>query len=108
MLNEQFYTAASGSTIIILREAFLTTLQDGIHELTVLYTDGQVSTKFQVSGGNFSDGNGKLRISLWFFLLPPVIAVLFILFAAAFIIRKRAEARIYKEEYEEYDEDEEE
>ena len=108
LLNEQFYTAASGSTIIILSEAFLTTLQDGIHELTVLYTDGQVSTKFQVSGGSFSDGGGKLRINLWFFLLPPVIAVLFILFAAAFIIRKRAEARIYKEEYEEYDEDEEE
>ncbi len=108
LLDERFYTAASGSTIITLNEAFLNTLQDGIYELTVVYTDGQVSTKFQVSGGSLSEGNGKIHINLWVFLLPPVIAILVVLFAAAFIIRKRAEARIYKEEYEEYDEDEEE
>lgn len=111
LLDRQFYTATSGSTVILLSKAYLNTLQDGIYELTVLYTDGQVTTQFQVKGGNYPDGSGHFRINPWFFLLPLALTILVVLFGAVFIIRKRAEARVYQEEYEEYyeeDEDDEE
>lgn len=107
LLDRQYYTATSGSTVILLSEAFLNTLQDGIYELTAIYTDGQVSTQFQVQGGNYPDGSKQLRINPWFFLLPLALAILIVLFGAVFIVRKRAESRIYKEQYEEYDEDDE-
>ena len=107
LLDRQFYTATSGSTVILLSKAYLNTLQDGIYELTVLYTDGQVTTQFQVKGGNYPDGSGHFRINPWFFLLPLALTILVVLFGAVFIIRKRAEARVYKEEYEEYYEDDE-
>ena len=107
LLNERLYTAASGSTIITLQESFLNSLQDGIYELTVLYTDGQVSTKFQVSGSEHSEGNKTLKISPWVWLLPPLAGVIAALFFAVFIVKKRAESRVHKEEYEEYYEDEE-
>lgn len=105
LLEERMYTAASGSTIITLQESFLNALADGIYELTVIYTDGQVSTKFQISGGSVSEGNGGFRINAWFFLLPPMIGILAGLFFAAFIVKKRAENRVHKEMFEEYDED---
>lgn len=105
MLHERMYTAASGSTIITLQESFLNTLADGIYELTVLYTDGQVSTKFQVSGGAVSEAEGGFHLNAWFFVLPPVVGILAGLFFAAFIIKKRTENRVHKERFEEYDED---
>ena len=107
LLEQRMYTAASGSTIITLQETFLNALADGIYELTVLYTDGQVSTKFQVSGSAESEGKGGFRLSAWFFLLPPVVGILGGLFMAVFIIKKRAEKRVHKEQFEEYYEDEE-
>lgn len=107
LLDRQFYTATSGSTVILLSKAYLNTLQDGIYELTVLYTDGQVTTQFQVQGGNYPDGSRHFRLNPWFFLLPLALTILVILFGAVFIIRKRAESRVYKEEYEEYYEDDE-
>lgn len=107
LLEERMYTVASGSTIITLQESFLNALPDGIYELTVLYTDGQVSTKFQVTGSAEGEGKSGFRISAWVFLLPVVVGVLAGLFMAVFIIRKRAENRVHKEQYEEYYEDDE-
>ena len=42
------YTAASGSTVITLKTDYLKTLSVGIHKLTVVYTDGDCSTDFEI------------------------------------------------------------
>ena len=42
------YTAKSGSTVISLKAEYLKTLPVGTHKLTVVYTDGECSTFFEV------------------------------------------------------------
>ncbi len=42
------YVAASGSTIITLKTDYLKTLAAGAHKLTVVYTDGECSTNFEI------------------------------------------------------------
>lgn len=42
------YTAASGSTVLTLKKAFLETLAVGTHTLTVQYTDGEAAGTFGV------------------------------------------------------------
>ena len=42
------YTAVSGSTIVTLNASYLETLAEGTHTLTLVYTDGEVSTQFTV------------------------------------------------------------
>ena len=42
------YTAKSGSTVITLKTDYLKTLSVGAHNLTVVYTDGECSTNFEV------------------------------------------------------------
>ncbi len=54
------YTAESGSTVITLKAAFLGTLSNGRHSLTVLYTDGKTSAVFETlekSPGDDTSGN---------------------------------------------------
>ena len=51
------YTAVSGSTVITLKKDYLSTLSSvGKHTLTVVYSDGECSTEFEIraaqSGGN--------------------------------------------------------
>ena len=50
------YTAVSGSTMITLKKDYLDTLSVGKHTLTVVYSDGECSTEFEIkaaqSGGN--------------------------------------------------------
>ncbi len=50
------YIAASGSTVITLKKDYLGTLSVGKHTLTVVYSDGECSTEFEIraaqSGGN--------------------------------------------------------
>ena len=43
------YTVESGSTIVTLNVAYLETLTEGTHTLTLVYTDGEVSTEFTVA-----------------------------------------------------------
>ena len=48
LIDAKNYTAKSGSTIITLKADYLKTLSVGAHNLTVVYTDGECSTNFEV------------------------------------------------------------
>ena len=48
LIDTRNYTAASGSTVITLKADYLKTLSVGTHKLTVVYTDGECSTNFEV------------------------------------------------------------
>ena len=48
LIDPKNYTAKSGSTIITLKADYLKTLSVGTHNLTVVYTDGECSTNFEV------------------------------------------------------------
>ena len=43
------YTAVSGSTVVTLNAAYLETLAEGTHTLTLVYTDGEVATEFTIA-----------------------------------------------------------
>ena len=51
-VSESNYTKKSGSTIAILKSAFLDTLSEGTHKLTFVYTDGECSTTFNIAKTN--------------------------------------------------------
>lgn len=42
------YTAVTGSTLVTLKKDYLETLSVGKHTLTVVYTDGECTTEFEV------------------------------------------------------------
>ena len=48
LIDPKNYTAVSGSTVITLKADYLKTLSVGTHKLTVVYTDGECSTNFEV------------------------------------------------------------
>ena len=48
LIDAKNYTAVSGSTVITLKADYLNTLSVGTHKLTVVYTDGECSTNFEV------------------------------------------------------------
>ena len=48
LIDAKNYTAVSGSTVITLNTNHLKTLSVGTHELTVVYTDGECSTNFEI------------------------------------------------------------
>lgn len=48
LIDAKNYTAVSGSTVITLKADYLKTLSVGTHKLTVVYTDGECSTNFEV------------------------------------------------------------
>ena len=54
------YTAVSGSAVITLKKDYLGTLSVGKHTLTVVYSDGECSTEFEIkaaqSGGETTPG----------------------------------------------------
>ena len=90
-----------------MSQEYLNTLLDGTYELTIVYTDGQASTQFTVSDHNNIGGQEEKGLSPWLWLLPLAVIVLGVLFVVVFIWKRKLEARVYEEEYEEYDEDEE-
>lgn len=47
-VDKENYTVASGSTIVTLKNEYLKTLSEGEHKITFVYTDGEVSTNFEV------------------------------------------------------------
>lgn len=49
LIDAKNYTAVSGSTVITLKTDYLKTLSVGTHKLTVVYTDGECSTNFEVA-----------------------------------------------------------
>ena len=48
VLAAEKYTAAAGSTVITLKNEYLSTLATGAHTIAIIYTDGDCSTKFTV------------------------------------------------------------
>lgn len=48
------YTAASGSTVVTLKSAYLETLSNGNHTFTILWNDGSASTTLSVAAGSNS------------------------------------------------------
>lgn len=48
LLDAKYYTAVSGSTVVTLTEEYLDTLEAGTYELTVVFTDGECSTDFEI------------------------------------------------------------
>lgn len=52
------YTAESGSTIIVLKQAYLDTLAAGKHSLTVCYTDGKAVCEFTIQEKTTGDQSG--------------------------------------------------
>lgn len=58
LIDASNYTAVSGSTVITLKTDYLKTLSVGTHKLTVVYTDGDCSTNFEIkaaSSGSSTD-----------------------------------------------------
>lgn len=51
------YTAKEGSTIVELKADYLKTLSAGSHEITFVYTDGEVSTQFNVLAQSANSNN---------------------------------------------------
>lgn len=47
-VDSKNYTSASGSTIVTLKKEYLETLSVGQHKLTLVYTDGECSTNFDI------------------------------------------------------------
>lgn len=48
LIDEKYYSAVSGSTVVTLKNDYLKTLAVGTHSLTVTYTDGDCSTNFEI------------------------------------------------------------
>ena len=48
LIGADKYTAIPGSTLVTLKKDYLETLSDGKHTLTVVYTDGECTTEFEV------------------------------------------------------------
>lgn len=48
VLAAENYTAAAGSTVITLKNEYLSTLSVGAHKIAIIYTDGNCSTNFTV------------------------------------------------------------
>lgn len=71
-VDENNYTAVSGSTAITLKAEYLETLSVGKHSLTVLYTDGEANCGFEVLAkeGTTTPGTGdNFNIMLWVVVL---------------------------------------
>jgi len=50
VVDKDNYTAVSGSTVVMLKTSYLSTLSVGEHTLTLVYTDGTASCTFTVAG----------------------------------------------------------
>ena len=52
LVDEEYYEAKSGSTIITLKHSYLETLSDGEHSITIVYVDGDTSGTFNTLAHN--------------------------------------------------------
>ena len=55
LIGNEKYTAVSGSTVVTLKKDYLETLSVGKHTLTVVYTDGECTTEFQVKAASATE-----------------------------------------------------
>ena len=59
VISSDKYTAASGSTIVTLKADYLSTLTVGKHTLTVVYSDGECSTDFEVQAAKNDNSSSE-------------------------------------------------
>ena len=52
LIDAKNYTAVSGSTVVTLKAEYLQTRSVGTHKLTIVYTDGECSTNFEVKAAS--------------------------------------------------------
>lgn len=66
-VNEENYTAVSGSTVITLKPEYLETLSVGRHTLTVLYTDGKAGCGFEIraKADTAAQTGDESNMSIW-------------------------------------------
>lgn len=80
LIDAKNYTAVSGSTVITLKADYLKTLSVGTHKLTVVYTDGECSTNYEIKATQTENGissdpekapqtGDNSNIPLWFALM---------------------------------------
>ena len=55
LVDASNYDAKSGSTIVTLKESYLSSLPAGDHTMTFVYDDGEVSADFAIAGTNTSE-----------------------------------------------------
>lgn len=55
LVDASNYDAKSGSTIVTLKESYLSSLSAGDHTMTFVYDDGEVSADFAIAGANTSE-----------------------------------------------------
>ena len=55
LIGNDKYSAVSGSTVVTLKKDYLETLSVGKHTLTVVYTDGECTTEFQVKAASATE-----------------------------------------------------
>ena len=75
-VDKENYTTGSGSTIVTLKNEYLKTLSEGEHKITFVYTDGEVSTNFEIKelGETYENSDNpktgdKSNILVWYSLL---------------------------------------
>lgn len=56
-IDKENYAAASGSTIVTLKNEYLKTLSEGEHKITFVYKDGKVNSSFEVKESRKSTEN---------------------------------------------------
>ena len=93
LVAPEYYTAASGSTLINLKAAYLENLKEGKHVLTILSTDGEAQTTFTVSkkavaASTIETGDNTV---LWFWYLLSACALLGM--AGLIVIKKKSTSR---------------
>ena len=79
-VDKENYIAASGSTIVTLKNEYLKTLSVGEHKITFVYTDGEVSTNFEVKEEGFfkSPKTGDAsNILVWYSLFAVSALIVF-------------------------------
>ena len=89
-VDAKYYDVSEGSTVVTLNKAFLSTLANGEHSLSVVATDGHADTTFTItgqgSGNNTSAKTGDTALPL----LPAGLALMGAV-AAAYALRRSKE-----------------
>lgn len=92
LVDESYYTATSGSTVIALSASYLDTLSVGTHTLSVIFNDGGIATAtFTIAQeaastpntGFFTNSDGDLKVSSLLIVIASLFSLLAGVFAAA-------------------------
>ncbi|MDO5546567.1 MAG: hypothetical protein Q4F81_12270 [Eubacteriales bacterium] len=64
-INDSHYTAKKGSTVITLKSAYLNTLKEGEHTITIHFADGKAEGSFTILDASDGNPNTGDSIHLW-------------------------------------------